>query len=177
MFKVLVVSALLTFSTVASAADYLIKKSSDNSASWTATGNPGFLRINGKGGWVEGKASDNAGMLSGEFSVGLDSFDTGMDLRNEHMRDKYLETKKYPKAALKLDAFKMSEAEAPSPFSGDLTLKGVTKKINGKMSVKAKKVLATFTVNLGEYPVGVPEWKGISMAKEVEVTVEFPLGG
>jgi polyisoprenoid-binding protein YceI len=175
MFKSFCASALLMFSANAIAADYLIKKSSDNKITWTAVGNPGFLRINGKAGWVEGTAVDTGGMLSGDFSVILDSFDTGMNLRNEHMRDKYLETKKYPKATFKLDSFKMSDT--PTAFSGDLTLKGATKKINGKMSVKSKKVMATFMVNLGDFPIGVPSWKEISMAKEVEVTVEFPLGG
>ena len=40
--------------------------------------------------------------LGAEFEVDLASIDTGIPLRNEHMRDNFLETKKFPKATFKL---------------------------------------------------------------------------
>lgn len=40
--------------------------------------------------------------VSAELDVDLASIDTGIALRNEHMRDNFLETAKYPKATFKL---------------------------------------------------------------------------
>ncbi|HEY9731451.1 MAG TPA: YceI family protein [Drouetiella sp.] len=40
--------------------------------------------------------------LAAEFDVDLATIDTGIPLRNEHMRDNFLETKKFPKATFKL---------------------------------------------------------------------------
>jgi polyisoprenoid-binding protein YceI len=40
--------------------------------------------------------------LAAEFDVDLSTIDTGIALRNEHMRDNFLETKKFPKATFKL---------------------------------------------------------------------------
>lgn len=171
-FKGLVLSGFVCSSLMA--ADYTVSKGSGNKVEFSAVGNPGFLRINGKGAHAEGKLSEAGGVLSGELFVALDAFDTGMGLRNDHMKDKYLETKKFPKASFKLAPYKISETS--SDFSGDLTLKEVTKKISGKMSVKGKVLVAKFTVSLVDFPVGVPEWKGVTMAKEVDISVEFPLG-
>jgi len=169
------VLATLFASTGLSAKDYDIKKGPGNKVEWIAVGNPGVVKINGTGGWVEGKASDNAGMLSGEFSCQMDAFDTDMETRNKHMKEKYLEVSKFPISKLKLDPVKMSESGAD--FSGDLTIKGVTKKVSGKLAVKAGKVSASFKMEMGKYPVGVPSWLGVTVAKDVDVVVEFPLGG
>jgi polyisoprenoid-binding protein YceI len=49
--------------------------------------------------------------LSATFDVDLASIDTGIALRNEHMRDNFLETNKYPKATFKV------ESAAGSPAS------------------------------------------------------------
>lgn len=63
---------------------------------------------------IEGKTSKITGSLtiddsfdltkpvSGKFDVDLASIDTGIPLRNEHMRDNFLETKNFPKATFVL---------------------------------------------------------------------------
>jgi polyisoprenoid-binding protein YceI len=165
---------LLLFPFSVNAKEYTIKKGAGNKVEWLAVGNPGLVRINGAGGWVEGKASDNGGMLSGEFSCQMDVFDTDMDMRNKHMKEKYLEVGKYPVSKFKLDPVKVSET--PSPFTGDLTLKGATKKVSGKLAVKKGKALASFKIKMDEFSIGVPVWLGVTVAKDVDVTVEFPLG-
>jgi hypothetical protein len=49
----------------------------------------------------EGKSSNLVGLIhptsdSVDFYIDLNTLDTGIELRNRHMRDSYLETKKYP---------------------------------------------------------------------------------
>lgn len=63
--------------------------------------------INGHTNKIEGSITLDDSMdlteaLKCSFNVDLASIDTGIPLRNEHMRDNFLETKKYPKASFVL---------------------------------------------------------------------------
>lgn len=66
------------------------------------------------------------------FSVDLASIDTGIALRNEHMRDNFLHTKKYPEATFKVkkisvDAPKLSDGEPVKLIAkGALSIHGIT---------------------------------------------------
>lgn len=140
-------------------------------ADWQAVGEPGFLKINGEGGQVFGsaeQAGDNK--VTGVFTVKLANYTTGMGLRDEHMKTKYLEIAKFPEATLKLKPWVPTASD--SPFTGDLTLKGVTKPVTGVASFADGKFKATFKVVTADYPIGVPSHLGVTMAKDVTVTVE-----
>ena len=76
---------------------------------------------------VTGELKEDKGKLSGKFEVDLRSLDTGLDLRNEHMRDKYLETDKFPNAVFELDPLEIGS----KTFTGLMTLHGRSKKITG----------------------------------------------
>lgn len=63
--------------------------------------------IEGKTNKIEGSISidestDLTKPVSAKFDVDLSSIDTGIPLRNEHMRDNFLETKNYPRATFVL---------------------------------------------------------------------------
>lgn len=170
-FKIALVAALL--STAAIGAEYQIKKGPGNKVEWTAVGNPGFLRITGENGYVEGVAHDDGTHAWGEFKVALADFDTGMGLRNRHMKEKYLEVEKHPHAILKLNKVRHG---ASFPWEGVLTLKGESHPVKGKGEYSGDKVKAEFTVDISKYPsIGVPSWLGVTMAEEVNVSLEFPL--
>ena len=146
-----------------------------NIVSWTAVGNPGFLRINGEGGHVEGVLQDDGKMASGVLYVQLDSFSTGMDLRNEHMKKKYLETEKYPKATLQIDQLVYLPGEFD--WKGKLDLHGKIVEVKGKAVVSpagtGKSVVATFQVLLSDFAIAVPSYLGVTMAEKVDVSVKF----
>ena len=72
-------------------------------ADWQATGNPGMVKIDGAGGKVTGTVERSGGKVAGTFDCQLNDFQTGIDTRDHHMREKYLETAKFPVAQLKLD--------------------------------------------------------------------------
>ena len=158
--------ALFLMGSLASAAPVAVKSSS---VSFTATGNPGFLTIEGHGANLSNldlKTKDGA--VIGEVSVDLRVLTTDMDLRDEHMHEKYLETKKFPKGKLKFTGMN-------GAFIGDLTLKGVTKKVSGKYSLKGNSLKASLKLNLKDYPIGVPSWLGVTVAETVEIKVEAKL--
>jgi polyisoprenoid-binding protein YceI len=69
--------------------------------------------------------------LEAQFAVDLASIDTGIELRNEHMRDNFLQTKQYPQATFKLKSLGKPVALKPGQktridASGDFTIHGKT---------------------------------------------------
>lgn len=124
----------------------------------------GVLEFDITGCKIEGDMNYKDGELSGDFFVVLDNLDTGLELRNEHMREKYLETKKYDKARFVLSPLKLGEKN----FSGKLTLHGVSKQISGKViSSNEKSLKVSFQVDLSDFKIATPEYKGISIAKNI----------
>jgi len=154
--------ALMLFSLLSSSICLAAK--ADLDVTWDATGSPGFVKISGEGGKATCELSVSTG--EGDCQCELDAFDTGIDLRNKHMREKYLETKKWPKAFLHIDK------AVNGIFQGKLTLKGKSKPVSGKFSFKDDLVDAIFTISLDDYKVGVPSYLGVSVAKDVAIRVQ-----
>jgi hypothetical protein len=135
--------------------------------SWQAQGNPGFVKIDGAGGKASCTVNTVPPYTGTTCDCALDAFDTGIEKRNQHMREKYLETGKWPKATLKV----MSVADGK--FSGFLTLKGKEKPVSGTAVIsKDGQLEASFSISLDDYGVGVPSWLGVTVAKDVTVTVK-----
>lgn len=151
-----------------------------SSVEFSAVGKPGFLRINGHGAKVSGRTTLSGDSLEGTFTVKLDEFTTGIDLRDEHMKTKYLETAKYPHAVLSLvvPAAKLATAGDVS-FKGKLTLHGVEKDISGTATLTPssdQKTVATdaqFQIKLSEFKIDIPSYLGITVAEDVDVHVQF----
>lgn len=144
-----------------------------SSIEWTAIGSPGFIKINGEGGKATGSWDMKGDLGSGKFECELKTFSTGIEMRDEHMKGKYLDIKKYPKAILVIDPVKPSD---DFEWTGKLTLKGITKPVKGHAGIKDGDVKADFAINLDDYPgVGAPSYMGITMAKIVDVRVSAKL--
>jgi polyisoprenoid-binding protein YceI len=145
---------------------------------FNASAKPGFLEFQGTGAKLDGATVEGTdGTVSGTFEVNLTPIKTGkgFELRDEHMHDKYLDTKKHPTAKLTLNAVKPGES---FDWTGTLTLKGNTKPVKGKAKLAADGTFeAEFAVNLSDYPeIGAPKYelagKTIAeVANEVSVKV------
>lgn len=160
------VFGLFVSSTLASAETLTIK---GGSVTWQAVGNPGLVKIDGKGGKPTGSVSIDAGKASGTIECTMADFTTGIDKRDEHMREKYLQVATYSKASLKLDPV---TASGEQDWTGQLTMKGVTKPVKGHAKFSGTDVEATFSVNLNDFNVGVPSFLGVTVAENVNVTVK-----
>lgn len=152
-------------------------KSEQSPVTFLATGKPGFLKIKGEGGSVAGSAAIEQGKLTGTFDVALAPLKTGIDLRDEHMHGKYLESAKFPTARLVLDPVAIGPAKGGAyEFTGKFTLKGVEKPVSGKLVLKLEgnqaKGQASFELALGDYPVGVPSHLGITVAESVKIEAD-----
>lgn len=117
------------------------------------------------------------------FDVDLASIDTGIGLRNEHMRDNFLETGKYPKATFKVSKITANAKPPLKPGQkvvlnsiGTFNIHGktVTKKIPVTVTNRGDRVRiqATFPVNLTEHDIKRPEVVFQKLAETVFVTVD-----
>jgi len=144
-------------------------------AEFLAKATPGFLEIEGKGAEVIGKAVVGKDtMISGTFKVDLRKLSTGIDLRDEHMRDNYLDVKQFPEAVFVLDPV-LFAAGTHKKFSGTLTLHGVKKKISGIVDFEPTKANAQFEIDLTAFGIKVPTYKILTVGKEVEIKVGIPI--
>ena len=147
-----------------------------------AVGKPSFLKIKGQGEGPEGEVSVTD-KVTGSFKFKMSSLDTGIGLRNDHMKNKYLEVEKFPTAELKIEEvanFDAAKAEATAlPFKGTLTIHGVAKPVAGTVDVKKKDkgyaVAANFETKITEYSIAIPSYAGITVADSVKVSVQTEL--
>ena len=144
-------------------------------AQFKAVGKPGFLRINGEGGKPTGTLSNDGKNTTGEFRCDIEPFHTGIDLRDKHMKEKYLETGKYPQALLSLKEYALGAGERP--FKAALTLHGVTRDIEGTAEAKSHDnrwtIGADFKINLKDFTIDIPSFAGVTVAELVNVHVTF----
>ncbi|MBN1998224.1 YceI family protein, partial [candidate division KSB1 bacterium] len=101
--KYCAVSVLLLYSLCAAAAEFQVDKTQERKVRFIS--DAPAEDFDGVTEDIDGYALFDEKNPSGEnefyFQVQLNSLDTGIGLRNRHMRDNYLETKKYPVAEFK----------------------------------------------------------------------------
>lgn len=96
--------------------------------------------------------------------VSIESFKTGIDLRDEHFW-KHLHSSTHPKATLSNLKAQGGKATA------DLEVNGVKKPINISYKVSGNEVLADFTVKASDYSLAKAEYLGVGVSDEVKVDV------
>lgn len=137
---------------------------------------------------LSGSVTPNANhspAFDGSLAVDLRTLDTGIGLRNEHLRERYLEVSKapgYDNAILSDIDLKGVDPVAPEgkgSFTGSLALHGVKNPVAG--SVEAHKagagirVKAMFPVNLSDFHIDEPSYLGVGVKSTVQVEVAFTI--
>ncbi len=102
-----------------------------------------------------------------KISVSIESFKTGIDLRDEHTW-KHMNSKKNPKAVL--TDLKAQGGKA----TANLELNAVKKPINIAYSVKGEVVNATFSVKASDFAYPKAEYLGVGVNDLIKVEVEMP---
>ena len=144
-------------------------KTVTGTASFETHAMAGMMTISGKGAPVTCKLDVKDGKASGTCEADLTALTTGLDMRDDHMKNKYLNVGQYPKAMLGVK----DAPVAGGSFAGDLTVKGQTAPVSGTFQLTGNKVHATFPVAFADYPaIGAPAWKGVAVDKTVVVTVD-----
>lgn len=155
----------------------------DGDVKFTAVGKPGFLKIKGESNHQApvGNVILDGEKAKGSFEFLIKNLSTGIDLRDEHMKEKYLEISKFPSSKLVLDPVKLEDStlkrDFKNVFSGQLTLHGITKPVNGTFSFSAKDVSAivNFTIKVSDFNIDIPKYMGITVSETVAIEVFFKL--
>ena len=121
--------------------------------------------------------------FDGSLAVDLRTLDTGIGLRNEHLRENYLEVTKGPGfdtatlSEIDLKGFNPDAPAGKGSFTGALTLHGVTKPVTGAVDVRQSgaglRVKAAFPVNLADYSIRKPRYLGVGVKDTVTVEGAF----
>ncbi len=118
---------------------------------------------------------------SADLVVKADSFDTGVSMRNEHMRDKYLEAGKYPTIRFQLaDTRVPATVGAKGQVQGTFVIKGAKKALPVELTLEeisagGATVTARFKLNVTDYGIPQPRFTVVSMEPVVDVTVKLVL--
>ncbi|MCM2281413.1 MAG: YceI family protein [Bdellovibrionaceae bacterium] len=148
------------------------------------TGQPVLVKIDGKSeSPCTGEyAIEGDKLKSATFTLPLDKLDTGIALRNKHLRENYLHTEKFPKATLTVNnaadfaAQRAGSKGGMSKFEGELELHGQKAPVlEGEYQIKGGKVTAKFKVELPAHGVAQPSFMGVKIVDRVHLTVDFDL--
>lgn len=145
----------------------------------------GFLRVN---------PEQPAAGAQGEFEVDARTFNTGMELRNEHLRSRFLHTSRYPFARFslkKLTELSKSRLEPGEPVvgkaEGEIEIKGVKRSLSAqirltyhpktvatqeRMAGNLLRVSATFSVDLDRFGIFWAPAIALRLSRYIQVTVD-----
>lgn len=115
------------------------------------------------------------------FEVDLASLDTGIGLRNRHMRENYLETDKFPYASFK-GSIVESVTDGDSvrvKARGTMTIHGVTREIEvqGRVAINGERynLQSEFTVALTDYDIKVPKLMFLKIDENMQIIINVNL--
>ena len=130
-----------------------------------------------------GLATSRPLALSGDVAVDLKTLDTGIGLRNEHMRNNYLEVGKgagFDTAVLSDIRFADGDVATLAGrrhFDGTLSLHGTKRPVGGDADVRRDgstvRIEAAFPVRLADYAIAPPRYLGVGVKDEVQVKVSL----
>lgn len=171
--------ALILFGSISRALTQLKSLPEAGKVEFEAIGKNSLLKISGFGAGATADLKVNGKKISGEVIFTLESLKTGIDIRDEEMKEKYLQTKTYPEAKITFNEFEMPSGWslqnpkiATSSFRGKLKLHGVEREITGLYSVNSDlKATAKFDVKLTDFSIEIPVYLGIKVADFIKINV------
>ncbi|WP_026952452.1 YceI family protein [Algoriphagus mannitolivorans] len=137
----------------------------------------------------EGKSNSLNGLIDLEknlldFYLDLNTLNTGIGLRDKHMRENYLETEKFPFAEFTGKMEPVPDLKAgqsyPVRARGKFKIHGVEREIlvQGTITMRSDKRLdlnSEFTILLNDYQIEIPKLVFYELAPEQKVTINATL--
>jgi polyisoprenoid-binding protein YceI len=146
-------------------------------------------------GYITVDPADIKGSAKGRFEVTLDSLKTGIDLRDQHMREKFLETVKFPLAAFELRKVLSAsqnaledQKELQLSVEGNFMVHGVTKVDTMQLNITYFKetedtkarlpgdllhVTGSFNVLLGDYGIARPQFVFYKLNENQKIDIDL----
>jgi polyisoprenoid-binding protein YceI len=115
------------------------------------------------------------------FEVDLNAVDTGIGLRNRHMRENYLHTDKYPITHYRgkiTKAVRNSDSEIEVRTEGEIFIHGVTKSLSVVGTIKKEnegnyQIIVKFVVALSDFDIEVPSIMFYKIDENMELNLDF----
>ena len=138
-----------------------------------------------KTGAIQGTVTTGAAgaPLGGELSVDLATLDTGIGLRNEHLKKNYLEVERgqgFDHAVLsqiRLGDADPQAIQGKTAFTGTFLLHGTTKPVSGQATIrrdgKDVRIEASFPVSVSAFGIEKPQYLGVGVRDQVTVNVSL----
>lgn len=134
-------------------------------------------------GALTGSVTPGPDGYGGSLQVDLRTLDTGIGLRNSHMRDRYLEVHRGEDfAQAVLSDLRLSQPEVASTggrttFRASLLVHGVRREIEGVADLSRRgadvRVQASFPLTLTEFEIPSPRYLGVGVRDRITVHVSF----
>ncbi len=120
---------------------------------------------------IKGVAVEKAdGSFTAEnIEVDLNNLKTGISMRDDHMKEKYLDTKTYPKAILKKAVGKDGKGV------GVLNIKGKDINVKGSYKKEGNLLISEFTLMLADTGIGDVSYKGVGVDEEIKIEIAVPV--
>ena len=115
------------------------------------------------------------------IKVPLRNLTTGIALRDDHMRNKYLQVGSFPNAELSVDRATLhmptGDGTASGDASGTMAIHGKTKSVTFHYNVArtggALHVGGTTKLDIRDYGIDVPSYLGVTVKPDIDVEVQF----
>lgn len=120
---------------------------------------------------IKGTAVEKAdGSFTAEnIEIDLNSLKTGISMRDDHMKEKYLDTKTYPKAILKKAVGKGGKGV------GVLTIKGKDINVKGEYKKEGNLLISKFNLKLADTGITDVSYKGVGVDEELKIEIAVPI--
>jgi polyisoprenoid-binding protein YceI len=144
-----------------------VSKASELSIDITLTPVGSFTATTSK---LKGEATKKGDLvMAKDVQIEISTLNSGIELRDEHMKNDYFEVKKFPLAVLK------SAKGKNGKFIGVLNVHGVDQKISGTFEESANRIKAEFKTRLSDFKIKKAIYMGVGVKDEVLVKVDLPL--
>jgi polyisoprenoid-binding protein YceI len=126
-------------------------------------------------GEVTASAAD-PGSVTGALKVDLQTLETGIAVRDRHMRDNYLEVEKGPDFAVAtFDKIRVEKLAGKSTFKGTLLLHGQRQEVSGVADLQQRdgriRVQAQFPIKVSAFQIPKPTYLGVGVRDEIQIKV------
>jgi polyisoprenoid-binding protein YceI len=116
--------------------------------------------------------------LKGDLLVDLRKLQTGIGLRDRHLRENYLEVKKGDEfAAARLEDIRVEALQGKTSFKAMLTLHGQKREVTGTANIKQNgdgyQVDADFPVRYADFGIAEATYLGVGVKEQVHVRANF----
>lgn len=148
-----------------------------------AMGRPAAIKILGKGAGPAGdfqiKKEGEDYLLNGEAQLDLNSLSTGIELRDRHMKEKYLKIDTNKQAIVKLTKVKVPTEKISKGGEvrvlGILVLNKVEKPIEIILNIAKEnsflQIKSEFKIRLSDFSIDIPSYAGMTVADSVDLKI------